>query len=194
MAYKPRDERPGFHHVVTRGNNKQRIFHNDSDRQLFMRTLVRIARRYGWTIYAYCLMRNHYHLVLRVDERGLARGMCELNTTYALEFNNVHGRINHLFGKRYWSEYLPDDRRLLNVVRYVVQNPRRAGRDGPLEGYAWSSYAATIGLALSFAPLATGEVLQLFDRRPDRAIAQFVEFCDSDGAGLRSGPVRRQPP
>lgn len=194
MAYKSRDERPGFHHVVTRGNNKQRIFHNDSDRQLFMRTLVRIGQRYGWTIYAYCLMRNHYHLVVRVDERGLARGMCELNTTYAIEFNRAHGRINHLFGKRYWSEYLPDDRRLLNVVRYVVQNPRRAGRDGPLEGYAWSSYAATIGVALSFASLATGEVLELFDTRPDRAIAQFVEFCDAGGAGVLSGPVRRQPP
>ena len=191
MAYKPRDERPGFHHVVTRGNNKQRIFHNDSDRQLFMRTLVRIARRYGWTIYAYCLMRNHYHLVLNVDDRGLSRGMCELNSAYALAFNSSHERINHVFGKRYWSEYLADDRRLLTVVRYVVQNPRRAGRAGSLESYAWSSYAATIGLALSFAQLATGELLTLFGERRDRAIAAFVEFCDGGG---ENGHARRQPP
>jgi putative transposase len=191
VPYKPRDERPGFHHVVTRGNNKQRIFMNDTDRREFLRILVQVAKRHGWTIYAYCLMRNHYHLVINVDERGLARGMCELNTAYALGFNTRHGRINHLFGKRYWSEHIADDRRLLNAVRYVVQNPRRAGRAGSLESYAWSSYAATIGLALSFAQLATRELLEHFAARRDRAIPRFVAFCDAAGG---EGHVRWQPP
>jgi putative transposase len=191
MAYKPRDERPGFHHVVTRGNNKQRIFMNDADRHDFMRILVQVCGKHGWTIYAYCLMRNHYHLVVNIDERGLARGMCELNTAYALAFNTRHGRINHLFGKRYWSEHLADNRRLLNAVRYVIRNPRRAGRTASLESYRWSSYAATIGLALSFAQLATGEVLELFGKRPDRAITRFVEFCDGDG---QDGHAGWQPP
>ena len=191
MPYKLRDERPGFHHVVTRGNNKQRIFMNDVDRRDFMRILVDVCAKHGWTIYAYCLMRNHYHLVISVGDRGLARGMCELNTAYALRFNARHGRINHLFGKRYWSEHIADDRRLLNAIRYVVQNPRRAGRTGPLEGYAWSSYAATIGLALSFAHLATGELLELFAPRPERAVERFVEFCDATGP---DGPARWQPP
>jgi putative transposase len=187
MPYKPRDERPGFHHVVTRGNNKQRIFMNNSDRQEFMRLLLRVCSKHGWTIYAYCLMRNHYHLVVKVGDRGLARGMCELNTAYALAFNTRHGRINHLFGKRYWSEYIADERRLFNAVRYVVQNPRRAGRTGSLESYAWSSYAATIGLALSFAQLATRELLELFGDTPARAVAKFVEFCAADGPGGLAG-------
>ena len=191
MPYKPRDERPGFHHAVTRGNNKQRIFLNDTDRRAFLAILTQVARRHGWTIYAYCLMRNHYHLVLEIDERGLSRGMCELNTAYAVAFNARHGRINHLFGKRYWNEHLPDDRRLLNAVRYVVQNPRRAGRAGSLESYAWSSYAATIGVALTFAQLATGEVLALFGGKRDRAVRRFVEFCDEVGSARR---VPRQPP
>ena len=65
MSYKPRDERPGFHHVVTRGNNKRRIFHNDADRQAFMRILALVAYRHGWTIYAYCLMPDHLHLLMR---------------------------------------------------------------------------------------------------------------------------------
>ncbi|HEX6763646.1 MAG TPA: transposase [Gaiellaceae bacterium] len=191
MAYKPRDERPGFHHVVTRGNNKRRIFLNNADRRDFLAILVQVARRHGWTLYAYCLMRNHYHLVVEIDDRGLSRGMCELNTAYALAFNARHRRINHLFGKRFWNEYLADDRRLLNTVRYVVQNPRRAGRQGSLESYAWSSYAATIGTALSFAQLATGEVLALFGSRRERAVRRFVEFCDET---VFPGPVRRQPP
>ena len=191
MTYRPRDNRPGFHHVVTRGNNRQRIFLNNTDRREFIRILTHVANRHGWNIYAYCLMRNHYHLVLNVDDRGLSRGMCELNSAYALAFNNSHERINHVFGKRYWSEYLAADRRLLTVVRYVVQNPRRAGRAGSLESYAWSSYAATIGLALSFAQLATGELLTLFGERRDRAIAAFVELCDGGG---ENGHARRQPP
>ena len=191
VTYRPRDNRPGFHHVVTRGNNKQRIFFNDTDRREFIRILTHVANRHGWNIYAYCLMRNHYHLVVNVDDRGLSRGMCELNSAYALNFNQSHERINHLFGKRYWSEYLADDRRLLNVVRYVVQNPRRAGRTGALESYAWSSYAATIGLALSFAQLATGELVTMFGGRRDRAIARFAEFCAGDA---ETGHARRQPP
>jgi putative transposase len=194
VSYKPRDNRPGFHHVVTRGNNKQRIFLNNTDRRLFVDTLSRIANRHGWNIYAYCLMRNHYHLVVNVDDRGLSPGMCELNSAYACAFNISHGRINHLFGKRYWSEYLPDDRRLLNTVRYVVQNPRRAGRPGSLESYAWSSYAATIGLALSFAHLATGELLSFFGNRPERAVARFVEFCDGQARHGQNGHDRWQPP
>jgi putative transposase len=191
VAYKHRDERPGFHHVVTRGNNKRRIFMNDTDRRAFLVLLTQVARRQGWNIYAYCLMRNHYHLVMQIDERGLSRGMCELNTAYAVGFNARHGRINHLFGKRFWNEYLADDRRLLNTVRYVVQNPRRAGRAGSLESYAWSSYAATIGAALTFAQLATGEVLALFGDKRDRAVQRFVEFCDD---GVPEARVPRQPP
>ncbi len=191
MSCKARDERPGFHHVVARGNNKRRIFVTNIDRQHFLEILARIANRHGWNIYAYCLMRNHYHLVMSIDERGLSDGMCELNSAYALAFNTRHGRINHLFGKRYWNEYLADDRRLLNTVRYVLQNPRRAGRTGALEGYAWSSYAATIGLALSFAQLASGELLSMFGSTRDRAVARFVEFCDES---VQFGHVRWQPP
>jgi REP element-mobilizing transposase RayT len=187
VSYRPRDERPGFHHVVTRGNNRQQIFATNADRREFLRILTQVANRHGWNIYAYCLMRNHYHLVLTIDERGLSRGMCELNTAYALAYNRSHERINHLFGKRYWSQHLASDRRMLNAVRYVLQNPRRAGREGSLEGYAWSSYAATIGLALSFAQLASGELLAMFASRPDRAVARFVEFCNTPVPNGRDG-------
>ena len=127
MAYVHRDERPGFHHVVTRGNNKRRIFEDDTDRWFFCTTVERLAKKYGWTVLAYCLMDNHYHLVLTIREQGLSRGMCELNTACALHYNARHGRINHLFGKRYWNRYLTTHATTVNALRYVVQNPRRAG-------------------------------------------------------------------
>ena len=97
-------------------------------------------------------MDNHYHLVLRVGEHGLARGMCELNTACALNYNARHGRINHLFGKRYWNRCLRTDATVVNALRYVVQNPRRAGGTRPLEAYVWASYAATIGVASARHP------------------------------------------
>ncbi len=134
MAYVHRDERAGFHHVVTRGNNRRRIFEDDVDRWFFCTTVERIAKKYGWTILAYCLMDNHYHLVLAVGERGLARGMCELNTACALNYNARHGRVNHLFGKRYWNRFLRTHATVVNALRYVVQNPRRAGGTATARG------------------------------------------------------------
>ena len=195
MAYKPRDERPGYHHVVTRGNNKQAIFVTDADRRYFLDRLNAVATKHGWEILAYCLMRNHYHLLVRVGERGLARGMCELNGSYAIQFNRGHGRINHLFGKRYWSEYLPDQRRRLNVVRYIVQNPRRAGVDGPLESHTWTSYSAAIGLAFTIARFARSELLGLFGNRPDEAVDEFRSFCETAVPSAdEASSTGRQPP
>jgi len=178
VTYKPRDERLGYHHVCTRGNNKQTTFLTDENRLFFLQTLNRVAERHRWEILAYCLMRNHYHLVLRIREGGLARGMCELNTAYALGFNRSESRINHLFGKRYWNAYLHGEDRLRNALRYVVQNPRRAGAEGPLEAHVWTSYRATIGLALSVSRFARDELLALFAPEPVAAIARFRAFCE----------------
>jgi putative transposase len=191
MAYVPRDERPGYHHVVTRGNNQRRIFEDDHDRWFFCTTVERIAKKYGWTILAYCLMDNHYHLVLTVGERGLSDGMCELNTGCALNYNARHGRINHLFGKRYWNRYLTTHATVVNTLRYVVQNPRRAGGSRALEAYVWSSYAATIGVAYARIRLDRDQVLQFFGRSQKRAIEEYRAYC----AALPFGnQVRWQPP
>jgi REP element-mobilizing transposase RayT len=186
-----RDESPGYHHVVTRGNNKQDIYLSDRDRWFFCQHVTRIAQKYGWRVIAYALMRNHYHLVLIVGEKGLAQGMCELNTGYAVWFNAEHGRINHLFGKRYWNRRLRSEPSVMNTVRYVVQNPVRAGGSKPLDAYVWTSYAATIGLAFARISLAHDELLALFGRAPAPAVESFREFCSAARLG---GHVRRQPP
>jgi putative transposase len=186
-----RDESPGYHHVVTRGNNKRRIYVDDRDREFFCTTVRRIAQKYGWTVLAYCLMDNHYHLVLAVGDAGLSRGMCELNSGYARTFNANHGRINHLFGKRFWSRRIKTHASMLNVIRYVVQNPRRAGGSKPLEAYRWTSYAATIGLAFAEIELAKDELLAFFGSTPEGAIAEFRLFCSAHGF---LSHVRWQPP
>jgi putative transposase len=190
MAYKHRDESPGIHHVTCRGNNKRSIFEDDHDRNRFLIMLGRIARRYGWKIHAYCLMGNHYHLVIEIDERGMSRGFCELHTGYAHSYNKRYGRVNHLFGKRYWSERLEDDASLINTCRYVLRNPVRAGLVGHPAAWRWSSYRATIGAAFGDLPLTADELLAAFGRRSAGAVNRFRDFV----TGHRASRRRWQPP
>ena len=114
-----------------------------------------------------------------------------LNTRYACAFNARHGRINHLFGKRYWNRHVRTEASLLNTIRYVVQNPRRAGGSRPLEAYTWSSYAATIGLAQARIALARDELLPFFASTPARAIDEFRLYCAASGL---TSLAPRQPP
>ena len=197
MAYVHRDERAGFHHVVTRGNNRRRIFEDDVDRWFFCATVERVAKKYGWTILAYCLMDNHYHLVLTVGEQGLARGMCELNTACALNYNARHGRVNHLFGKRYWNRFLRTHATVVNALRYVVQNPRRAGGRRPLEAYVWASYAATIGVAYRAhppGPRPGTAVLRHASRTRARAVPRLLRRRSPRRPCPRAATVTRRAP
>lgn len=178
MTYAARNEEVGYHHVGIRGNNKQRIYVNDDDRDLFLLMLDRKAAKFDWHVLAYALMRNHYHLVLRTGDLGLASGMRELNTGYAITFNATYGRSNHLFGRRYWNDPSTSTEHLTNVVRYVLQNPRRAGAPGPLESHRWTSYRASIGLDFGLARFARDELLGLFGPDPATAVAAFREFCE----------------
>jgi REP element-mobilizing transposase RayT len=193
MARKARDERPGYHHVVTRGNNKQTIFLTDHDRLTFMELLGMLATKFNWDILAYCLMRNHYHLVLRVHD-SLARGMRDLNGFYAVYFNAEHGRINHLFGKRYWNEFTETDEHLKNAIRYVIQNPRRAGAHGPLSSHPWTSYRPSIGETFGPARFARDDVLGLFGPSPAVALRAFVSFCDEPAPSRPRETPRNQVP
>jgi REP element-mobilizing transposase RayT len=191
VGYKLRIEVPGVYHVTTRGNNKRIIFLDDKDRLVFIRLLNRLSTKHGWTIYAYCLMTNHYHLVMRIDERGMSRGLCELNSQYALLFNQMHDRVNHLFGKRYWSERIESDERFRRACRYVMRNPLEAGLVESPGDYVWSSYQATVGVALGHVRVAVDELLAMFGRERESAIESFRELCASPDP---PGHVRWQPP
>ena len=177
--------------MVTRGNNKRDIYEDDRDRAMFCVTVNRIAAKYDWTVIAYCLMRNHYHLIIRVGEKGLSAGMCELNTAYATQFNVWHGRINHLFGRRFWNRRLRSEGALFNAVRYVIRNPVMDGGKRPLESYRWTSYAATIGLAFADMKLARDELLKHYGRTPEAAVAEFRASC---ARPVPRGHDRWQPP
>jgi REP element-mobilizing transposase RayT len=164
-VHKLRIEVPGaYYHLTTRGNNRRDIFRDDYDRVMFILMLNGIARRYGWSIVAYCLMTTHYHLVMRIGDAGMAQGFCELNGGYAREFNCRHGRHNHLFGRRYWDGMIETDRYLLESIRYTVLNPVRAGMVASPAGWRWSSYRACAGIDHPIACLDVEHALDLFNR------------------------------
>jgi putative transposase len=165
----------GFYHVHTRGNDQQAITFGNWSGRLFVRELARATRRHGWRILAYCLMTNHYHVVLQIDER-LSAGMCELNGRFAKISNWVNKRKNHLFGERFTSHLIEDDAYLLESVRYVLLNPvRSAGVTRP-EHWRCSSARATLGLDPAPAWLDVDFVLGYFGATPERARARFYAF------------------
>lgn len=177
MARALRIEEPGaIYNVGSRGNNKETIFHDDVDRMEFLRLLARVAVRYFWEGWAYCLMGNHFHFVLQIPHGGLSKGMQELNTGYAVRTNKRHGRTGHLVRNRFYSKPVEDDSHLLELCRYVVLNPVRAGLCRSPADWPWSSYRACAGLGFPHPFLALERVLGLFDERPDAARAAYRAF------------------
>ena len=159
-------------------------------------TVERVRKRYGWDILAYVLMSNHYHLLLRVGDRGLSDGMHDLNHCYAVTFNARHGLINHLFGKRFWNRELATDASLQAAARYIVQNPLRSGLVAELVDYSWSSYRATVGLEFPHVTLDRDSLLGFFGSTPSSSVTAYTNFCESlppadelDGPRLVPGTV-----
>ena len=132
-----------LYHLTARGNARADIFLDDADRRLFLELLGKEITQQGWRCYAYCLMSNHYHLLIETPEANLVSGMRRFNGVYTQAFNRRHGRVGHVFQGRYKSIVVDKDSYGLELCRYIVLNPVRARmvkRD-----WAWSSYRATAG-------------------------------------------------
>src|SRR3954469_13576545 len=137
----------GIYHVTARGEAGSRIYADDIDRQYFLRLVARVRSRMTWRCLAYCLMANHYHLVVETERANLARCMQHLNGAYAQWFNRRHDRPHtHLFQGRYHSVLVQRDAHLLELARYLAWNPVAAGLCRRPEDWAWSSHRATLGL------------------------------------------------
>ncbi|MGH3104573.1 MAG: REP-associated tyrosine transposase [Gaiellaceae bacterium] len=131
----------GSYHVVTRGTARASIFLDDDDRRSFLALLWSTSVRLGWTCHAYCLMTNHYHLVLEAPAPNLSRGLQRLNGVYAQSFNNRHGRVGHLFQGRFWSLPIETEEQFAETCDYVLLNPVRAGLCELATDWRWSGGA-----------------------------------------------------
>src|SRR5438105_1087717 len=152
----------GIYHVTSRGNRQQEIYADAADRNYFFQLLRRNVERYGWLVHAYCLMTNHYHVLLETPQPNISTAMQRLNSMYAGWFNWRHRFSGHLFQGRFHSAMVEADSHFVEVCRYVVLNPVRAGIcDDPAE-YRWSSYHATAGTHRSPDFLTLKTVVDLF--------------------------------
>lgn len=177
MARPLRIEFPdALYHVTSRGNEQRPIFSDDVDRKMFLTFLGQAVQRFGWSLTAWVLMTNHFHLVIQTPEANLSRGMHWLNGTYAGWFNRRHGRSGHLFQGRFHSFLVEKETYLRELLRYVVLNPVRAKMVARPEDYLWSSYRSTAGLEAADNWLHVSSILGLFDADPAVAQRQYQEF------------------
>jgi putative transposase len=171
-----------LYHVTSRGNERKPIFKDNTDRKLFLDTLSQVTDRFNWLCHAYCLMDNHYHLVIETPDGNLSRGMRQLNGVYTQAFNRRHRRVGHLFQGRFKGILVQKDSHFLEVCRYVVLNPVRAKAVRHPREWAWSSYRATAGQSAISVCLTVEEVLSHFGQRRSTAQEKYREYV-SEGIG-----------
>jgi putative transposase len=177
MPRAPRFQAPGaIYHVTSRGTEGRSIFVDDLDRRLFLAELGTVVQAHSWLCPAYCLMTNHFHLLIQTPNADLADGMHRLNSSHANYFNRRHDHAGHLFQSRYKAVVIERESHLLESSRYVVLNPVRAGICRRPGNWRWSSYRATAGYAPPPAFLAVEWILGQFGSVPRRAALRYVEF------------------
>ncbi|MGA9762607.1 MAG: transposase [Gaiellaceae bacterium] len=177
MPRRPREERSGgFFHVTSRGTERRLIFIDGIDRRSFLDLLEIACMRCNWRCLAWCLMENHYHLIVQTLEPTLSDGMRRLNGHYGQRFNRRHDRSGHLFQGRFYASAIELDSYLREAIRYTLLNPVRAGLVGSPSAWPWSSYRATVERTRVGGFFARELLLELFGEAEAVAISHFERF------------------
>ncbi|NDL68407.1 transposase [Anaerotalea alkaliphila] len=180
----------GIYHVMWRGNNKQTVFQDSQDCRHFLKILEEYRHKCGFTLYAYCLMGNHVHLLMKEGEEPLGRVFCRIGAKLVFWHNRKYKRVGHLFQDRYRSEAVDNDAYLLTVLRYIHRNPVKAGMVEAVADYPWSSYGEYIrggGIC------DTGSMLRFFGEDGEKAVETFRSFHqagDGDRCQLEEELIR----
>ena len=183
-----------LYHVTNRGNAQQDIFLGSSDRLLFLGILAKTVERTGWLVHAYCLMTNHYHLLVETPSANLSKGMRQLNGNYTQAFNKRHDRVGHLLQGRFKAILVERDLYLRELIRYVVLNPVRAKMVKRPEDWQWSSCGATAGTSPAPEWLKVEMTLSCFSKNSNEARRLYREFLEQGITGdfLLRDEVTRQ--
>jgi REP-associated tyrosine transposase len=185
----PRALRPvvdkGIYHAFNRGNRKTPIFLDDSDFERFLELLHELGLKFGWPFFAYCLMTNHFHLVVETPEGDVSAGMHRLSFLYAQYFNRKYQLDGHVFQGRFKTVLIRSDVQLLAAIRYVLTNPVRAGLTARAEQWKWSSYRATVGNRRPPPFLSLHRVLRYFGTELKEQRDRFAAFIAEEEEAIR---------
>lgn len=177
-----------LYHVTSRGDRREDIYDDDADRIAFIELLDDVCESYNWDCHGYCLMSNHYHLLIETPEPNLSAGMRQLNGVYSQKYNYRHNKVGHVFQGRYVSILVEKESYLLELTRYIVLNPVRAHMVSSAGDWPWSSYCAVIGKEDVRSCLNRDWILSCFGPDKRRSIKQYINFVE-DGI-KRKSPLR----
>lgn len=171
----------GIYHVMQRGNEKKDIFIDREDKEKIIEILFNKKEKQEYALYAYCIMDNHFHLVMKEESEPVSQSLKKISVAYARYFNKKYNRVGHVFQDRFRSENIEDERYLLAVIRYVHQNPVKAGIS-MAHDYPWSSYRLYVGgPGAGDGSLPEVEyILNFFSDDRAKAIKYFKEFVRQD--------------
>lgn len=172
-----------LYHIISRGNERNSIFFHKNDYVRFLDLCAESCHRHHWLCHAYCLMGNHYHLLVETQAPTLSKGMQQLNGTYSRYFNRAHRRVGHLFQGRYKSILVEKQAYLLELARYIVLNPVRAKMVHLPQEWPWSSFCGTAGLSRPHPCLTTDWVLGQFSALRGEACSRYRQFV-AEGQGI----------
>lgn len=166
----------GIYHIILRGINRQTIFEDSEDAQKFLYTLGDIKKISGFELYAYCLMTNHIHLLVREGQENFGQSMKRIGAKYVYWYNLKYDRTGHLFQDRFKSEAVENEEYLLSALRYIHQNPVTAGMVSTPSQYPWSSYSAYL---TSNELVDSDFILNSFSSDNKNAVFAFEKFHKS---------------
>lgn len=172
-----------LYHITSRGNERRAIYWEDDDFSSFLTLLGQVCQQFNWVVHAYCLMSNHYHLLLETPDANLSKGMRQLNGMYTQWVNRKYKRVGHLFQGRYKAILVDKDAYLLELSRYIVLNPIRAKMVATPDDWRWSSWHCAMGKKESPDWLATDALLGLFAKNRKTAMGKYAEFVQQ-GKGV----------
>jgi REP element-mobilizing transposase RayT len=177
----------GIFHVASRGVAQQAIYRDDEDRGRFLGLLAEVVLEQRWRCLTYCLLGNHFHLVIQLRDANLSVGMQRLNGEHARLFNQRHARSGHLFQGRFWSKLVTRDAHLLELSRYVALNPVEANVCAMPDEWRWSAHRALIGEdPAGFVDVEA--MLSYFNDDPDRGRTQYATLVAA-GRGTGSADI-----
>lgn len=166
-----------IYHIMIRGNERKNIFLDNEDREKFISTLYNKNNEKKWNLYAFCLMDNHVHLLIHEGEENISSIMKRISTSYVYYFNKKYTRVGHLLQDRFRSEAIKNDMYLLAAVRYIHNNPVKAGIVKEPAQYVWSSYNLYMDKGGANSPgIERNSILEMFSMDEDEAIRSFIEY------------------